>query len=396
MFQSLWHKIIKEHEQRNIISKNKRRRGNSHVSDDTAMRTGESTAGEHAVVNEHCSNVSDAKRIVERDVVQSEQFSGSSTTVGYAYDEDDSDEKATKPSAERDAQNIGGRARRTGGSAVDKAMRAFCLVNFGRFGRRRYQRTTIGIDGGRYTNGNDREPRGSVTKNYEYTDGGVERALSNAGRRFDEFFSIRHRNGDSDAGEHASERVPRVSDNTNVVVDDCQSDDGRHEQNSVYFNVGDVHGRRNGSVDSIFDDEPAVSDYSDDERGRHDASHVGLRGLAHALYMENVGSSRKYVSEVCIPADHEQSARLINELQTMAGRSNVRIFRVVSVHNEHHVHVAHACSQANKTCRCAWLQGVEYSTTRRTQYRRRVFIGNFTVDDWHRILRTYKRLPNVC
>lgn len=133
-----------------------------------------------------------------------------------------------------------------------------------------------------------------------------------------------------------------------------RDDDYRGNETSGEYDDGFiVHGRRDTSVDSVSrDDGSSVRIPSKGSRL------YGLRRMTSKLYYEHFGSNKRYVSTVCVPNNTEDITQLIGELRELCGKSMLPLFRLVSIHNGHYVHVVHTCTYLNLSCRCAWLQGV--------------------------------------
>nr|QTZ83142.1 MAG: putative non-structural protein [Phoenicurus auroreus ambidensovirus] len=133
--------------------------------------------------------------------------------------------------------------------------------------------------------------------------------------------------------------------------------------------------RRKPMVTMAKNDEECVQSFADE-----------LRNVAREMFVRYLGSTQKYVSDICVPENGEELTRFINELRELSRTAVTDQFRVVSVHGTH-VHVIHACAYSNATCRCSWLGGsAVWRARKRIRYRRRVFLADLSVRDWEGIL----------
>jgi len=97
-----------------------------------------------------------------------------------------------------------------------------------------------------------------------------------------------------------------------------------------------------------------------------------------------------YVSDVVVPPGRDEVMRFVDDICRYVEFYRKQPFVVISEHDDH-VHIAHACLQANQAyCRCAWLQRcADFRKYRRKHIRGRVYACNLRSSDWAAIVRYF-------
>jgi len=110
-----------------------------------------------------------------------------------------------------------------------------------------------------------------------------------------------------------------------------------------------------------------------------------LRRAADFLSNYNWEGNVVYVSDVIVPPGCDGNIRVVENFIKYL-KFSIVTFVIVSVHDDH-VHVAHACKQANNACRCSWIQrNPDFRKYRRKLIRRRIFTCDLSSDDWANII----------
>lgn len=113
------------------------------------------------------------------------------------------------------------------------------------------------------------------------------------------------------------------------------------------------------------------------------------RSIARETFTQFLGSSSRYISDICIPENYEEIVQFLADVRQLSGPFIAGQLRIVSVHDTH-IHVVHTCAYSNSTCRCTWLNGVGiWRTRRQPRHRRRVFAADITVTEWENIFRYF-------
>nr|QTE03759.1 MAG: putative nonstructural protein [Phylloscopus schwarzi parvoviridae sp.] len=116
---------------------------------------------------------------------------------------------------------------------------------------------------------------------------------------------------------------------------------------------------------------------------------VDYRRLASEIFVKNLGSTCRYISDICVPESRQEIVQFLDELRELSRSSPTGQLRIVSCHDTH-LHIVHTCPYSNGSCRCTWLQGSAIWRTRRLpQHRRRVYAADITTPEWENIFRYF-------
>ncbi|KAE9530106.1 hypothetical protein AGLY_011568 [Aphis glycines] len=114
-----------------------------------------------------------------------------------------------------------------------------------------------------------------------------------------------------------------------------------------------------------------------------------IQRAADQLVGYDWGGNVCYVSDVVVPPGRSGVIRFVDDICRYIQFYRTQPFVIVSEHDDH-VHIAHACVQANQTCRCAWLQRCsDYRKYRRKHLRGRVYACNLGGSDWAAVVRYF-------
>lgn len=141
-------------------------------------------------------------------------------------------------------------------------------------------------------------------------------------------------------------------------------------------------GRRDESVDCVERIYNRSSQIANDESRR----------MASELYQRHSIQYGRYLTDVVVPPRHVDLDQVVEEIASLARLKSINDyygFRVIARHDDH-VHIAHACSYSNRSCRCSWLcNSPAWRRWRRPRLRRGTILASLTAGDWQRIDRYY-------
>lgn len=94
-------------------------------------------------------------------------------------------------------------------------------------------------------------------------------------------------------------------------------------------------------------------------------------------------STRRYCSDVYIPRNDEQRARMLERINT-TGPGYPGKFLLVCDEGDH-IHIAHDCAYSNYQCRCFFARSDDFRSCVRKSFRRRRYLSEFDAFDWANI-----------
>ncbi|KAF0742245.1 Capsid protein VP1, partial [Aphis craccivora] len=240
------------------------------------------------------------------------------------------------------------------------------------------------------TDGTD-ERRGKTSNNVRTAYGEAHELGENEYREkspgFGDFFRIDESNIQLNNGNR---RPDLLSDNRHSVDDDnfTTETNTRHstpeKMDELY--TGDSDDDVGNGNDNIRPSNTTV--YKAVDEFKIESKNV-IQRAADQLARHNWGGNVCYVSDVVVPPGRSGVVRFVDDICRYIQFYRKQPFVIVSEHDDH-VHIAHACVQANQACRCAWLQRCsDYRKYRRKHLRGRVYACNLGGSDWASVMRYF-------